>query len=111
MRCDTQIYFVTDGKQELVTDPASENYGGYTTGATTAVGRLADVTDTQATTQQLVYGKLREGSVTVRLNGHHLEPFDHIRIVDRITGKAKSYDVDAVRHLRQRSVFICHERR
>lgn len=105
MRCDTQIYFVTDGMRELVTDPASENYGGYTTGATTAVGRLADVTDTQATTQQLVYGKLREGSVTVRLNGHHLEPFDHIRIGSVL------YDVDAKRHLRHRSVFICHERR
>lgn len=105
MRCDTQIYFVTDGKRELVTDPASENYGGYTTSATTAVGRLADVTDTQATTQQLVYGKLREGSVTVRLNGQYLEPFDHIRIGSVL------YDVDAKRHLRHRSVFICHERR
>lgn len=105
MRCDTQIYFVTDGMRELVTDPASENYGGYTESAATAVGRLADVTDTQATTQQLVYGKLREGSVTVRLNGHHLEPFDHIRIGSVL------YDVDAKRHLRHRSVFICHERR
>lgn len=105
MRCDTQIYFVTDGGRELVTDPASENYGGYTESAATAVGRLADVTDTQATTQQLVYGKLREGSVTVRLNGHHLEPFDHIRIGSVL------YDVDAKRHLRHRSVFICHERR
>lgn len=105
MRCDTQIYFVTDGMRELVTDPTSENYGGYTESAATAVGRLADVTDTQATTQQLVYGKLREGSVTVRLNGHHLEPFDHIRIGSVL------YDVDAKRHLRHRSVFICHERR
>lgn len=111
MRCDTQIYFVTDGKQELVTDPANEDYGGYTTGQPSEIGRMADVTDTQTSTQQLVYGKLCEGSVTVRLNGHHLEPFDHIRIVDRITGTSRLFDVDAFRHLRQRSVFICHERR
>ena len=111
MRCDTQIYFVTDGAQELVTDPNSEAYGSYVTGKPKEVDRMADVTDTQTSTQQLVYGKLREGSVTVRLNGHHLEPFDHIRIIDRNTGVSKLFDVDAFRHLRQRSVFICHERR
>lgn len=109
MRCDTQIYFVTDGIREMVADPQDENYGGYSEGTATETGRMADVTDTKTSTQQLVYGKLREGSVTVRLNGHHLEPFDHIRIVDRITGTSKLFDVDAFRHLRQRSVFICHE--
>lgn len=105
MRCDTQIYFVTDGEKVLVTDPASLNYGGYEVEGAKEVGMLADVTDTQTTTQQLVYGKLHEASRTVRLNGHYLEPFDHIRI-----GKTL-FDVDAFRHLRHRSVFICHERR
>ncbi|MBE6005594.1 MAG: hypothetical protein E7238_00220 [Sarcina sp.] len=111
MRCDTQIYFVTEGKRALITDRSSQDYGGYTNGQAAEVDMMADVTDTQTSTQQLVYGKLREGSVTVRLNGHHLEPFDHIRIIDRNTGVSKLFDVDAVRHLRQRSVFICHERR
>ena len=105
MRCDTQIYFVTDGAQGLVTDPNSEAYGSYVTGKPKEVDRMADVTDTQTSTQQLVYGKLQEASRTVRLNGQYLEPFDHIRIGSVL------YDVDAKRHLRHRSVFICHERR
>lgn len=109
MRCDTQIYFVTDGKRELVTDPQDENYGGYTETAASEIGRLADVTDTQTSTQQLVYGRLHEASRTVRLNGLYQEPFDNIRIVDRETGASKLFDVDASRHLRHRSVFICHE--
>lgn len=111
MRCDTQIYFVTDGIREMVADPQDENYGGYSEGTATETGRMADVTDTQASTQQLVYGKIQEASRTVRLNGQYLEPFDHIRIVDRETGESRLYDVDAKRHLRHRSVFICHERR
>ena len=109
MRCDTQIYFVTDGKRTMVTDRNDSDYGGYRDEASVEVGRMADVTDTQTSTQQLVYGRLHEASRTVRLNGHYLDPFDHIRIVDRNTGGSKLYDVDASRHLRHRSVFICHE--
>lgn len=111
MRCDTQIYFITDGERTLITDRDDPDYGGYTKETPVEAGMLADVTDTKTETQQLVYGRLREGSVTVRLNRQYLEPFDHIRIVDRVTGSSKLYDVDACRHLRHRSVFICHERR
>ena len=109
MRCDTQIYFITDGERTLITDHNDPDYGGYAKATPVEAGMLADVTDTKTETQQLVYGKLREGSVTVRLNGHYLEPFDHIRIVNRETGVSKLFDVDAFRHLRHRSVFICHE--
>ena len=111
MRCDTQIYFVTDGEREMITDPQSADYGGYADLETTEVGMLADVTDTKTSTQQLVYGKLREGSRTVRLNRQYVAPFHHIRIVDRGTGASKLFDVDAFRHLRHRSVFICHEKK
>lgn len=109
MRCDTQIYFVTDDERTMITDHSDPDYGGYTDGTPLETGRMADVTDTQTSTQQLVYGRLHEASRTVRLNGHYLDPFDHIRIVDRNTGDSKLYDVDALRHLRHRSVFICHE--
>ena len=111
MRCDTQVYFVTDGEKTMVTDPASPNYGGYEEAGREETGMLADVTDTQASIQQLVYGRIREAARTVRLNRQYLAPFDHIRIVDRDTGMSALYDVDAARHLRHRSVFICHERR
>lgn len=109
MRCDTQIYFVTDGKKTLVTDPTSQNYGDYTIAKASESGLMADVTDTQEHTQQLVYGCLREGSKTVRINQQYREAFDHIRIVDRETGSSALYDVDSKRILRHRSTFICHE--
>ena len=109
MRCDTQIYFVTDSEKILVSDPASADYGDYTASAPSEVGRMADVTDTQERTQQLIYGALREGSRTVRLNETYTAPFDHIRIIDRVTGTSALYDVDAKRILRHRSTFICHE--
>lgn len=109
MRCDTQVFFVTDGSREMVTDPGSADYGSYRQMAAREAARLADVTDTKTETQRLVYGQIREGSRTVRLNSHYREPFDHIRIVDRDTGASRLFDVDAFRHLRHRSVFICHE--
>lgn len=109
MRCDTQIYFVTDGKKTMVTDPESPIYGDYTVSEASEAGCMADVTDTQEHTQQIVYGCLREGSRTVRINRQYHAPFDHIRIVDRDTGRSALYDVDAKRILRRRSTFICHE--
>lgn len=109
MRCDTEISFVTDGERVLDTDPTSEGYGGYVDGGETAVAMMADVTDTQTQTQQLLYGELREGSKTVRLNQQYRDSFDHIRITDRDTGESALYDVDASRHLRHRSTFVCHE--
>lgn len=109
MRCDTKVYFVTDGKRTLVTDPAESNYGNYVMEDPVEVERIADVTDTQTNTQQIIYGSLREGSRTVRLNEPYREPFDHIRIVDRDTGESALYDVDSKRILRRRSTFICHE--
>ncbi len=109
MRCDTQIYFVTDAEKTLVTDPTSESYGEYTSGLPAEVGRLADVTDTQAMTQQILYGAVREGTRTIRLNEPYTAAFDHIRVVDRATGDSVLMDVDAKRILRRRSTFICHE--
>ena len=79
MRCDTKIYFVTDGEKTLITDPSASNYGDYEAGAPAEVSRFADVTDTQTNTQQLVYGALREGSRTVRLNEPYREAFDNLR--------------------------------
>lgn len=109
MRCDTKIYFVTDAQKELVTNPAAANYGEYEAGEPVEIERYADVTDTQTQMQQVVYGSLREGSRTVRLNEQYHAPFDHIRIVDRDTGRLALYDVDAKRVLRRRTTFVCHE--
>lgn len=109
MRCDTKIYFVSDAEKTLIDTPGAENYGEYEAGKAKEVEKYADVTDTQTKTQQVVYGMLREGSRTVRLNEAYTEAFDHIRIEDRETGRSALYDVDAKRIMRHRSTFICHE--
>lgn len=109
MRCDTKIAFVTDGAKTLVTDPTSNSYGEYVAGNEKTVERWADVTDTQAKTQQFLYGAIREGSKTIRLNEAYTAAFDHIRVTDRVTGTKTLYDVDAKRILRHKTTFICHE--
>jgi len=109
MRCDTKIFFVTDGEKVLVEDPSAENFGEYVPEDPREEERIADVTDTQTKTQLLIYGAVREGSKTVRLNEPYRMPFDHIRILDRDTGISALYDVDSKRVLRHKSTFICHE--
>ena len=103
MRCDKKVFFVTKGKRVLHEHPLDPEYGNYTEAADTAAEKMADVTDTQAKTQQLIYGRVSEGNITVRLNEVYDTPFDYISFGDR------KYAADASRHLRRRSTFICHE--
>ena len=41
---------------------------------------MASVMDTRAEIMQIVYGGIRQGSVTVQLQNHYQKPFDRIRI-------------------------------
>lgn len=98
MRFDTPIYFqrVTPGEYDAVTG----NYGDDTI---VESQRYADITDTGADTLNLVYGGLKQGSLTIRLQAAYTEPFDHIRI------GTKTYNVDRVRKLRSKQTFIVSE--
>ena len=98
MRFDTPIYFqrITPGKYNASTG----NYGDDTPSETL---RYASVTDTKEQTLLLVYGAIKEGSFTVRLQNHYEEPFDQIRI-----GK-KIYKVDSSRKLRVKQTFVVSE--
>lgn len=98
MRYDTPIYFQKIMPGEY--DPGTGNYGE---GAVTEEKRYADVTDTGEDTLRLVYGGIRQGSKTIRLQTHYKKTFDRIRIGEEL------YSVDFSRELRMKHVFVVSE--
>lgn len=85
MRYDTPIYF-----QRVTPGEYLEN-GDYGADDLEEVKKYASVTDSSTNTLMLVYGAIRQGSVTIRLQRAYTEPFDYIRIGD------KRYKVDKKR--------------
>lgn len=102
MRFDTPIYFqrIVPGKYDATT-------GNYGADAITEVQKYASVTHSGTETLQLVYGELRQGSLTIRLQSHYSAPFDRIRIGEE--EHAKYYRVDMERKLRNMQVFVVSE--
>lgn len=98
MRCDTPVYFqrLKAGEYNTVT----HNYEDDTI---TEEKRYASVTDTGESTLNLVYGGIKQGSKTVRMFGAYNEPFDRIRIGEKV------YRVDMSRRLRNFHTFIVSE--
>ena len=98
MRYDTPIYFrrIIPGGY----DPATGNYDDDTI---IEVARFASVMDTSRETMRLVYGEIRQGSLTIHLQNHYDNPFDRIRMGDRL------YTVDYTRRLRVKQVFVVSE--
>lgn len=58
-------------------DPESGNYGESTFVETK---RYASVTSSGVETLKLIYGEVKQGSLTIRLQRPYTEPFDFIRI-------------------------------
>lgn len=98
MRYDTPIYFQTVKKGEY--DPDT---GNYTEGKPTEDKVFASVTDSRAETLNLVYGEIKQGCYTVRLQNIYRKPFDRIRIEDKL------YRVDFSRKLRLKHIFVISE--
>lgn len=98
MRYDTPVYFqtVTPGAY----DPETGDYGADTV---REVVRYAAVMDTRAETVTLVYGTVRQGSLTVQLQAQYAAPFDRLRI-----GETR-YRVDSRRCFRTKEVLIVSE--
>jgi hypothetical protein len=96
VRFDTPIYF-----QRISTeyDATTGNYREIPV----EEKRFAAVTSSSTQTLNLVYGEIRQGSLTLRLQTHYTKPFVRIRI-----GK-KFYRVDANRKLRQKHTFVVSE--
>lgn len=98
MRFDTPIYFqcITPGEY----DASTGDYGEDTIAEEL---RYASVTDTGDETLRLVYGELKQGSKTIRLQMQYTKAFDRVRIGEKV------YSVDKVRNLRTKQTFVVSE--
>lgn len=98
MRYDKPIYFqrVTPGEYD-------ETTGNYADDTVTEVKRYADITDAGTETLNLIYGEIRQGVYTIRLQSHCTEQFDRIRIGRKV------YRSDFERKLRRGHVLVVSE--
>ena len=98
MRYDKPIFF-----QRTVPGEYDPSTGNYFDDFVTEVCKYASVTSSGINTLNLVYGQIKQGSLIVRLQTHHADPFDRIRI------DGKRYRVDMERKLRNAHVFVVSE--
>ena len=98
MRYDTPICFqrITPGEY----DPKTGNYGDDTVEETL---RYASVMNTGEDTLRLVYDGPKQGSLTIQIQNHYEEPFDRIRVGEKV------YRVDFSRSLRTKHTFVVSE--
>lgn len=98
MRFTKPVYFqkITPGAYNAETG----NYEGITTEETRL---FASVTYSGSETLNLVYGEIREDSLTIRLLTHYDKPFDRIRVNNKV------YRVDMERRLQDKHVFVVSE--
>ena len=98
MRFDTPVYF-----QKITQGAYDEKTGDYGNDTISEEKRFASVTNTGIDTIHLVYGELKQGVVTVRLQNYYNEPFERLRIGNTV------YSVDRARMLRTKQTLICSE--
>lgn len=98
MRFDTAVYFerVQPGEYDATT-------GDYRADTVYSEMLYASVTDSTTETMRLVYGELKQGSKTVRLQNRYTAPFDRVKI------GGKRYRVDRSRELRTKHTFVVSE--
>lgn len=96
MRFDTPVYFQTETKGAY-----NASTGDYSDPVITEVKAFADITNTGTLTLNLLYGNLKENSLTIRtrefFNGHKM------RIGEKV------YRVDTRRKLRGLTTYIVSE--
>lgn len=98
MRFDTPVFFrhIMRGEYDAAT-------GNYLPDTAQEVRRMASVTSTGIATLKLLYSDLPQGNLTIRLQRAYKEPFDEIRIGEKL------YKVDMARPLRTKMVFVVNE--
>ena len=98
MRYDTPVYLqkITSGEY----DPKTGNYGEDTVEETQ---RYASIMDTGAVMLKFVYDGPKQGSLTIQIQNHYTEPFDRIRVGNKL------YAVDFSRKLRAKHTFVVSE--
>ena len=98
MRFDTPVYF-----QSIKQGKYNADTGNYEAEEPTEVKRYAAVTASKVETLNLVYGELKQDSLTIRLQMPYKSSFDRIRI------GSKLYRVDFSRQLRYKHIFVVSE--
>ena len=95
MRFDTPVYFQFEKPGEY--DTQTGNYGASVIAEDK---RYADVTESATETLQLIYGEIKQGSLTIRLQNPYSFSFNSIRVGDKV------YRVD---WSRKKRVFVVSE--
>lgn len=98
MRYDTPILF-----RRLVTGEYDPDTGDYADDTYTDTKVYGSVMDTSTQTMTLVYGGIKQGSLTVHIQNHVDIAFDQLIIGN------KKYRVDYTRRLRTKQSFIVSE--
>lgn len=98
MRYDTKIELIRISPGEF--NPDTGNYEGE---QETTESLYASVMDTRAEMVQLVYGSLKQGSLTIQLQNHIRIPFDWIDVDGR------RYKADFRRKLRTKETLVVSE--
>ena len=98
MRYDTPIYFqkITHGEY----DPETGNYADNTV---EEIMRYASVMDTGTEMLKLVYDGPKQDSLTIQLQNLYQEPFDRIRVGEKV------YQADFSLRLRTKHTFVVSE--
>ena len=97
MRYDTPVYF-----QRITPGQYDENTGNYGIDYIDETKMYASVTDSSTETMKLIYGSIKQGSLTIRLQNHYMDAYDRIRIGSKV------YETDLERKTRGHS-FVVHE--
>lgn len=97
MRYDKTICFVS------VEKTYDETTGDYSSAIVDRVPVNASVMDTRTETLKLIYGDIRQGSLTIHVQNHYPDSFNYIEYND------KRYRVDFRRSLRFKDTFIVSE--
>ena len=98
MRFEIPVYF-----QRIQSGEYDPTTGNYWPDIVVEEMRRASVTDSTTQTLQLVYGELKQGSKTIRLQMPYNNAFDRIRIGGKV------YRVDLARNLRTKQTFVVSE--
>ena len=77
--------------------------GDYREDTVKETKRFASVINTEEETLKLLYGSIKQGSLTIQLQNHYNATFSRIRIGEAI------YQVDASRKLRVKHTFVVSE--
>lgn len=98
MRFDTPIYF-----RSLEKGSYNADTGDYEPDTPTEDVVFADVTESRVETLKMIYGDIKQGCYTVRLQNIYGKPFDLIRIGEKL------YRADYERKLRTKHIFVVSE--